>query len=451
MSPQIRSTVWTTPRILKTSLYVLVALQVVVLLGVLTAARIHRLALKTIGKDSAPSIVAAQHIKSALADMDANAANELLEAPGKGVQAVQTYEARRVEAAKSLIAAAENITFGEAERAPLERLQVGLGKYETMIQRARDLHERNDPLFIPAYANAARVLDTELLPSADALDKANLDMLEAAYAGQGRTTSLSRAFVIVSASVLIVCLMWSLSFLSRRTNRIFNPGLLLATLLTGAVLVYCWRATGTGHRQLKVAKEDAFTSIHALWRARAVAYSANGDESRYLLDTGNAARHESVFFKKVAEIATVPEGNRIEQFAVKLPSSGKAPGFTGFLANELGNITFAGEEEQARQALLWFGTYVRVDSNIRQLERTKKHAEAIALCTGVKQGDSNWAFDKFDKALGSTLDINQRAFDGAVSSGFAALDGLEWKASVMMVLAGLLTFWGLFRRIQEYQ
>ena len=38
-----------------------------------------------------------------------------------------------------------------------------------------------------------------------------------------------------------------------------------------------------GH-ELKVAKEDAFDSVRALWLARAVAYDANSDGSRWLLD-----------------------------------------------------------------------------------------------------------------------------------------------------------------------
>ena len=36
----------------------------------------RRSAIKTIGKDTAPSIIAAQHIKSGIADLDANAANK---------------------------------------------------------------------------------------------------------------------------------------------------------------------------------------------------------------------------------------------------------------------------------------------------------------------------------------------------------------------------------------
>ena len=56
------------------------------------------------------------------------------------------------------------------------------------------------------------------------------------------------------------------------------------------------------------------------------------------------------------------------------------------MANELANITFIGEEEAACGALRWFGVYARVDMFIRRLAREKKYAEAVALCTGAREG-----------------------------------------------------------------
>ncbi len=60
-------------------------------------------------RDTAPSIIKAQEIKSALADMDADAANELLDP--KDSRAVQRFEPHRVEASDGMIEAAHNITY----------------------------------------------------------------------------------------------------------------------------------------------------------------------------------------------------------------------------------------------------------------------------------------------------------------------------------------------------
>jgi hypothetical protein len=202
---------------------------------------------------------------------------------------------------------------------------------------------------------------------------------------------------------------------------------------------------------LKVAREDAFTSIHALWRARAVAYAANGDESRYLLDPAHAAESDRAFAAKADALAKLPAGSKWGDVASAERSGTHIQGFSGYLADELNNITFAGEREAAVQSVERFAEYVAVDKEIRRLEVAGKHREAIELCVGDKPGESDWAFERFDKAVEATLAINQQAFDAAVSSSFAALDGFEIKASALAAAIAALAFLGLAPRIKEYE
>jgi serine/threonine protein phosphatase PrpC len=61
-------------------------------------------------------------------------------------------------------------------------------------------------------------------------------------------------------------------------------------------LGFTTRAFLCASHNLKVAKEDAFESIQDLRKVRSISYSANGDESRYLLDTAFASQHEQAFF-----------------------------------------------------------------------------------------------------------------------------------------------------------
>jgi hypothetical protein len=442
---------WNTLQILKASRIALIALDALLLIVAIASAHVHRNAVKTVGVDSAPSIIAAQHIKSALADMDANAANELLGAPGGSPEFVRAYETRRVEAAKALIAAAENITYGDWERAPIQQLQVGLGTYERLIQRARDLHERGDAQFVVAYRDAAALMDRTLLPAADALDKANHDVLEQTYRSESGVSFWARALLLVTGLLALVALAAVQVFLSRRTRRTFNPLLVAATVVALGALGYSNGAMTTAHRQLKVAKEDAFTSIHALWRARAVSYWANADETRYLLDQAHAPEHQRNFLAKSTQLAQLPPGMRPGDVATAEQGNVHPEGFSGYLADELRNITFDGEREAAVGTLLRFEEYLAIDRTIRGLEQEGKHKEAIALCIGANQGDSNWAFDRFDKALDATLAINQAAFDAAVHDGLATFDRIDLILSVMAGAIAVLIFLGLAVRIREYQ
>ena len=439
----------TTPQILSRSLWAAWLLDIVLLITLLSGGRSHRAGLQIIGKDTAPSIIAAQHVKSALADMDADAANELLSAGTQATDAVQAYEARRQEASRALIDAAGNITYGDAERDPILRIQLGLGTYEARIQKARDLRQEGNEGWIAAYNAAADLIDHELLPAADALDQANLDALNRSYESQHGRSVASRGLIVAAALITLAVLALVQLFLTGRTHRLINLPLLLATCLTVGLTYYGVRVMAQAQNNLKVAREDAFTSIHALWRARALAYAANADESRYLLDRQNAPKHEQDFFTKRDALAKLPEGVTFQ--SVVQAADSRVSGFTGYLADVLSNITFPGEREAAGETLGNFGEYLRVDGQIRALERGGHHKEAVALCTGSKPGESNWAFEQFDNALDRTLTVNQAAFDRAVADGFAKLTRFELKMSICAVITGILTLLGLMQRIREYR
>ena len=447
-TPQPR---WNTLQLLRGGRLLLLALDAVLLLAALGGISEHRHAMQTVGKDSAPSIIAAQHIKSALADMDANAANELLSAPAATSAAVEAYERRRIEAARALINAAENITYGDAERGAIERLQLGLGTYERLIQRARDLHERNDSAAIAAWREAAKLLDEKLLPAADALDKANDEVLEREYVTQSDRSATARVLVGFAGALLLGGLVFVQTFLSRRMKRTLNVFLLAATVLAAWTLIFTGTQMMGEQRQLKIAKEDAFTSSRALWRARAVASWANGDESRYLLDRDRAAQYEIAFFRKTTQLAGVPKGMAFDAVARAERGGIKVTGFTGYLADELNNITFPGEREAASDTLDGLGAYLTIDRHIRDLEAGGQHAAAVALCLGNAAGQSNWAFERFDAALAQTTAINQQAFETAVDRGFSALSGLELKTAAVAIAIAVLIFLGLAPRIREYQ
>jgi hypothetical protein len=224
----------------------------------------------------------------------------------------------------------------------------------------------------------------------------------------------------------------------------------LATAIAILFIGSTFRALFSASRQLKIAKEDAFESIHALWQVRALAYSANGDESRYLLDPAMATKHKQAFSTKVAKLAEIPDAETFKRITSSLTSGETNAGFKGLFADELNNITFKGEREAAIATLAAFGTYFEIDQQIRQLQQNGNHDAAVALCIGNNQGQSNWAFEQFDNALDKTLAINQQAFDQAVDQGFKEIEKFEITAPIALSAIALLTLFGLLPRTKEY-
>ena len=448
-TPRIR---WNTLVILKRSRAAILALDALLLIAIVTAAGVHRAAMQTIGKDAAPSIIAAQQIKSGLADMDASAANELLSPPNSAPPSAARYDRQRVAASKALIEAAKNITYGDSEQIPITTLQVSTGIYERLIQQAMDFQDADQAdLSVRYYRHATSMMNAALLPAADALDQANDVVLERTYREETRHSLMARLLVFLVGLLTLGLLGVTQVFLARRMHRLLNPFLVAATLVTLWITFYSFAGLGGEEHHLKVAKEDAFTSIRALYRARATAYSAHGDEDRYLLDPVFAADAQRDFFEKSRSLANLPASTYSQQVIAAVANGKSVPGFTGYLADELNNITFPGEREAAVQTLAAFEHYLEIDAEIRQLERAGKHQDAINRVVGNWEGQSDWAFDQFDHALLRTLTINQQAFDQSVQEGFSDVNHLEIKAAVAAALVAILAALGLAVRIREYE
>ncbi len=453
----------TTPQLIRSGLYITWGAGLLALITTISGVQEQRNAIKTVGKDTTPSVITAQRLKDGMAGMDAFAASEFL-VPSSNTQnsflepvqkdkdgtVIQSYNERYRSVTERLIAAANNITYDD-EREPIQTMQLGIGDYVAKIQQARDAHARRDQAgTLAAYLAAAEVMDKTLLPAADRLDQANVKVLNRTYEEQRFSAARSLFLIAIVTLGLAGFLVMFQLFLSRRTRRTLNPFLLSATALALLFLAHTIGSLLSASQHLKVAKEDAFDSMHSLRQARALAYSANADESRYLLNVRNAATHEQAFFNKMNQIATPPSGQTLEQITLLAQQDTKLTGLTGFLGEELSNITFPGEREAVIETLSTLSNYLRIDQQIRQLQQNGKYREAIALCTGDNPGESNWAFEEFKKANQKTYDLNDKAFNDAITQGDRDLAGFEIKSAIAVIAIALLVLWGVMPRLKEY-
>lgn len=437
-----------TPVRLKAFMYAIWALAgILFLLGEGSVAG-ARQAMQTVGKDTAPSIIAAQEISSSLADLDANAGNYLLGSKLNQVAAQQAFEERRATVTRRLVDAAKNITYGEAESVPINQLFDGLGRYLELYAEMRYRKDNNDQTgAVTVYTSATDLMHARMLPAAAALDGANLKFLKDEYQKQQLRSEGAEVVAGLVAAGLALLLVWAQMFLFRKMRRIMNPALLGATLVTGVFGFYLVTRISVAREDLRVAKEDAFESIHALWQARAIAYDANGDESRYLLLGGlRSQAFEQAYKDKVAKLATLPQPADSALTSKKLPDN-----YKGYFADELRNVTFPGERDAALKMIRAFAAYDKIDGAIRTLERSGKHAEAVAKCIGLGADDSNAAFDRFDKALQEVVAINHKEFDATVDAGIHDLVIARDVLPVASLLIAALALFGIRPRLREYQ
>ncbi len=306
-----------------------------------------------------------------------------------------------------------------------------------------------------AHQEADAIMQTKMLPAIDRLIAVNQRELDEAYQSDRTAAKVSWMLVFVTGAVLLGAIAGLKFLLFKHMRRFVNPPLLAAAVLAAAGCLWALIALWESAANIKVGKQDAFDSIAALEAARAIAYDANGDESRWLLlkmNTGQPAQIQSYadsFQKKAKAIAEYPGTPNDVQLRAEIDRTQKAPaGLKGYLADELNNITFSGELSAAEQALQTFLDYLKIDQRIRAL---KDLQQARDLCLGTKYGQSDWAFDQFDQALGKTIKINRDWFDSSLKDGAGWLAGLDWLLPLGLALAvSLLTFLGLRPRLREY-
>jgi hypothetical protein len=208
---------------------------------------------------------------------------------------------------------------------------------------------------------------------------------------------------------------------------------------------------------LRVAKKDAFTSILALTQARAVSYDANADESRYLVDPDRADQYQQAFLAKSQQLVDLTSATlanwdqRLGDAIQAYQRDNNDVGWGGFFGTEFRNITFVGERAEAENALLRYQAYQLDDRRIRALATSGNLAGAIAFCTSYAPGDSNYAFDQYDRALAALIATNQHAFDQAVGDGKSELGGWTVSLWIGCVLLLALLWAGVWPRLAEYQ
>jgi hypothetical protein len=240
---------WSTPKRLRAFRLVILALLLLLVAFGESTLSVSRSAFKTIGKDTVPSIIAAEEIGYALADLDANVANALLGNAQHRQGANATIERQRIKVTDALVDAAQNITYGDDEKIPIRAMTRDLGIYLERVAEARLHFEQGDEAAAHAsYWQASDLLHAKLLAEATDLDNANKRQLEYAYRLGGRETRGAEAIELLLGSLLGAALIALEVFLYRKTRRILNGPLVASTALTAVLAIFSRTASPTRAR-----------------------------------------------------------------------------------------------------------------------------------------------------------------------------------------------------------
>ncbi|MGW1892209.1 hypothetical protein ACWCP6_18400 [Streptomyces sp. NPDC002004] len=421
----------------------------------------------SVAQRDAPRTTSAAALNLALNDMDAQAANVLLSSgdAGKGrlqtpyTKAVGFYGDARREIGHDLRALAVAAQGSRADEKTVESLTDDFAEYQELIGRAleNDGHRDGKPAALADYRRATDLLRNRLLPAARTLVASNNTAFDAEYASAHAAFSAQLAAVLALGVLLLAVLgvlQWSLA---RNFRRILNPGVLAATVSALLAVVLGSQMLSASADHLRVARHDAFDSVVALSRSRAIAYDANADESRYLLDPQRRAQYEDSFLAKSQQLYGL-KGATLSTYDSELATTWQAYEtdhhdlrFTGEFRRELDNVTFAGERAAAEKTVDAYAVYQGDDRKVRALLASGKEREAVEYCMGWEPGTSNAHFGAWMAALDKVTDINRAHFASSVRDGRSAVDGLLPWAAGLLAGAALLSSLGLRPRLAEFR
>ena len=424
----------------------------------------------TVTGSQAPQVIDAGALYQALTDQDAQTANILVDGSdptlaANRATALKTYTADRISADRALQAATLSAAGNTAVQNALADVLDGMGGYDDLAARAMELNEHAgagsghpDPAALTEYRQATDLMQGTLLPAANRLLNADNAAFDDGYDTRRADLSTAEVWTAVLGGLLLLSLLGLQLWLLRRYRRIVNPPLAAATLLAVLLLGLACSLYPAERTQLHTARRDAFDSVVALDRARAVSYDANADESRYLLDQDRRAQYQQSFFNDSQQLADLAPADSVFTYDAPLQaavSDYRADhariDFGGYLGAEFHNITFTGERAAAEATLTAYQKYQLDDRHLRSLVGSGQLGAAIAYNTSLAPGGSNADFALYDAALTKVIGINDAAYVKAARDGSS-----ELSERLPLLLAGsfvtvLLCLLGARPRLAEYR
>ncbi|KRV47898.1 hypothetical protein AQ490_05975 [Wenjunlia vitaminophila] len=249
---------------------------------------------------SQPLSTDAAEIYRYLADADATAASGFLAGGEEPRTTRNRYDLSIREASNRLVKAASNSTPGSAGEREITLLSRELPFYTGLVETARANNRQGLPLGGAYLRHASKRMRDKLLPAAERLHDVETARLQRDYDDAEAFPWLALGCGVVALGGLL----WVQRRLYRRTNRVFNVGLVAAS--GGVVVLLLWTSVGhlVARQHLRESNANAARSLGVLSEAQIAALKARGDENLTLVARGSGEAHERSYQDEMASLST---------------------------------------------------------------------------------------------------------------------------------------------------
>ncbi len=376
---------------------------------------------------SGPLAVAAQDLYRSLSDADATAASAFLSGGLEPAGQRARYEADIATASAALTRVAGGVTEGAGFSA-VDRLAAQLPVYTGLVETARTLNRQGLPLGAAYLREASGLMRQTLLPAAQEAYAAVSGRL-----AEARDDASGFPWVALPLGLLALAgLVAAQVCLTRRTNRLLNPGLVTATAAALAAVLWLLAAWAGAAGHLTASRRDGSDQVDLLVQARVLALGARGDESLTLVARGAGATFEQRYAEAMTKLVGADgSGGLLAQAETRA-------------ADGTGRAAVDAAVNDARR-------WRSVHTEIRKLDDSGDYPQAVALAVGTGQESAQSAFGRLDADLARGIEHGGDRFARETDRAGDALSGAAAGIGALTVVLMLGAVIGIQRRIAEYR
>ena len=392
--------------------------------GVLAALMVeqHTSAAHDVASVREPLSLEAQQMYQSLADADVTASTGYLYGRIQPFPGRQRYE-HDIAVATADLKAVTAASRDSAVSGSLATLSAELPVYTGYVEDGEIYNSLGYPAGASFIQVASEEIHLKLLPAARAVYAQENSRLTAASA---QATGLPLAVATLVAGLAVGFFLYRTQWwLSRRTHRTFNVGLLVASV--AALVALAWMAVALlgGRADLLRATEHGSGPAETLAQADIAALQARDDETLNL-------------------ISRTGDGDFQQDFRVAQGT------FSALLtrAGQQGTASAAGSIAAARHdANSWFA----VNQRVQRLDKALDYGAETRLVIGSGSGTAGTLFSRLEADLDTAIRAAQSTFADSAAAGSGAFAGLAAGVAVLALIMAIGSARGLSRRLADYR
>jgi hypothetical protein len=391
----------------------------------------HASAAHNVVSTSEPLSLSAQQLYRSLSDADVTASATVLASTNAPLAARQRYAADIARAAADLTSlknAAATSTNGQLLRS-LAAVSAGMPLYTEYVARAQTWRPIGYPLTSGSFMQvASEEMHLTLLPAAQEIYNQENSALAAASA---RATGLPWVVVVVLLAIVLGFVLFRVQrWLTRRTHRVVNYGLLIASVALVACTLWLVIAFVVARSDLQRGVGHGSAPAELLAKAAIDNQQIRGDEVLNLISRSG----DKPFVQDSQSVRHIlgPGSGTLLTDAVQASPSG---------AGEHWASTAASDEKA------WYAK----DSEVYTLDGQANYRAETPLVTGTETGSAGAAFSRVQDDLSRAIAADQVTFNSGATAGSNAYAGLAVGIIVAALIMAAGCAWGLARRLAEYR